>query len=195
MGPRFKQSRRFGVNIFGHPKELKRGTRISRRKESEYGKQLNEKQKLKLYYGLSEKQMTKYMKNAKRKSQSSDMILGDIVVTTIERRLDNMVYRLGIARSLRQARQFVNHAHILVNGQKIDIPSYIISVGDVISVREKSKDLQIIKDNLESTTFTLPYLSVNKEKMEGSLVTYPERNDIPVQVTDSLVVEFYAKKL
>lgn len=195
MGPRFKQSRRFGVNIFGHPKELKRGDRQARRKMSEYGKQLHEKQKLKLYYGLSEKQMTMYMRNAKRKSQSSDMILGDIVVTTIERRLDNMVYRLGIGRSLRQARQFVNHGHIEVNGKKIDIASYVISVGDVISVREKSRDLQIIKDNLEYASYLLPYLSMDKEKMEGKLVVYPDRTVIPIEVTDSLVVEFYAKKL
>lgn len=162
---------------------------------SEYGKQLHEKQKLKLYYGLSEKQMTMYMRNAKRKSQSSDMILGDIVVTTIERRLDNMVYRLGIGRSLRQARQFVNHGHIEVNGKKIDIASYVISVGDVISVREKSRDLQIIKDNLEYASYLLPYLSMDKEKMEGKLVVYPDRTVIPIEVTDSLVVEFYAKKL
>lgn len=195
MGPRFKQSRRFGVNIFGNPKELKRGPRNARKKESEYGKQLNEKQKLKLYYGLSEKQMTSYMRNAKRKSQSSDMILGDIVVTTIERRLDNIVYRLGLGRSLRQARQFVNHGHIEVNGKKIDIPSYVLSVGDVVSVREKSKDRQIFKDNLEYASYLVPYLSVDKEKLEGKLVTYPERSAVPVEVTDSLVVEFYAKKL
>lgn len=195
MGPRFKQSRRFGVNIFGNPKELKRGPRNARRKESEFGKQLNEKQKLKLYYGLSEKQMTMYARNAKRKSQSSDMILGDIIVTTIERRLDNMVYRLGIGRSLRQARQLVNHGHILVNGKKLDIPSYVISVGDVISVREKSSNLQIIKDNLAASTSVLPYLLMDKEKLEGKLVSYPERSLIPIVVTDSLVVEFYAKKL
>ena len=119
MGPRFKQSRRFGVNIFGNPNELKRGPKKDgRKKESEYAKQLNEKQKLKLYYGVSEKQMQNCMRKAKKQAQRSDMILGDILVTTLERRLDNLTYRLGFARSLRQARQMVVHGHIAVNGKK-----------------------------------------------------------------------------
>lgn len=196
MGPRFKQSRRFGVNIFGHPNELKRGPKKDgRKKESEYGKQLNEKQKLKLFYGISEKQMTNYMRKAKQKAQNSDMILGDIVVTTLERRLDNMVYRLGFARSLRQARQMVVHGHIAVNGHKVDIPSYICAVGDEISLREHAKSFEIVKANLEAASFVVPYLQLDKENLKGTLATYPERADVPVEVTESLVVEFYAKKL
>lgn len=195
MGPRFKQSRRFGVSIFGHPKELKRGPKKDgRRKESEYGKQLNEKQKLKLYYGISEKQMVNYMKKAKQKSQNSDMILGDIVITTLERRLDNLVYRLGFARSLRQARQMVVHGHIAVNGQKTDIPSYICAVGDEISIREQAKDFEIVKANLEATSFVVPYLSLDRDNLKGTLSTYPERTAVPIEVTDSLVVEFYSQK-
>lgn len=196
MGPRFKQSRRFGVNIFGNPNELKRGPKKDgRKKESEYAKQLNEKQKLKLYYGVSEKQMQNCMRKAKKQAQRSDMILGDIVVTTLERRLDNLTYRLGFARSLRQARQMVVHGHIAVNGKKVDIPSFVCSVGDEISVRSKAKEFELIKANMEATSFVVPYLQLNKENLQGFLTTYPQRADVPVEVVESLVVEFYAKKL
>ena len=152
MGPRFKQSRRFGVNIFGHPKELKRGQKTNQ-KLSEYGKQLLEKQKLKAYYGLSEKQMRKYMVQAIKESRKSDRITGDILVSLIERRLDNMVYRLGFAKSLRQARQMVVHGHIRVNGNKVDILSYIVSVGDEISLRERSRSVDLFKDNIAKIDF------------------------------------------
>lgn len=183
------------MNIFGHPKELKRGPKKDgRKKESEYGKQLNEKQKLKLYYGVSEKQMVNYMKKAKQKAKNSDMILGDIVITTLERRLDNMVYRLGFARSLRQARQMVVHGHIAVNGKKVDIPSFIVAVGDEIAIREQAKDFEIVKANLEATSFVVPYLQLDRENLKGTLATYPERSDVPIEVTDSLIVEFYSQR-
>lgn len=194
MGPRFKQSRRFGVNIFGHPKELKRGPKTNQ-KLSEYGKQLLEKQKLKAYYGLSEKQMRKYMVQAIKESRKSDRITGDILVSLIERRLDNMVYRLGFAKSLRQARQMVVHGHIRVNGNKVDIPSYIVSVGDEISLRERSRSVDLFKDNIASTMITLPYLTRDDEKMSGRLAEMPERDRIPIEVVDSLIVEFYSKSL
>lgn len=194
MGPRFKQSRRFGVNIFGHAKELKRGPKANMRL-SEYGKQLIEKQKLKAYYGLSEKQMRKYMVLATKESRKSERITGDILVTMIERRLDNLVYRLGFAKSLRQARQLVVHGHIRVNGKKVDIPSYIVSVGDEIGLRERSKNMECIKDSIGSTMITLPYLSRDEEKMTGKLVEMPERDRVPVEIVDSLIIEFYSKSL
>ena len=194
MGPRFKQSRRFGVSIYGHAKELKKGANDNRRL-SEYGKQLNEKQKLKAYYGLNEKQMRKYMVRATKEARTSDRITGEILVTMIERRLDSMVYRLGFAKSLRQARQMVVHGHIRVNGKKVDIPSYIVSVGDEISLRERSRNLELFKENVESTMVTLPYLSRDDEKMVGKLVEMPERDAVPIDVIDSLVIEFYSKSL
>lgn len=190
MGPRFKQCRRFGVNIFDHPKALNRGANDNR-KMTEYGKQLTEKQKLKAYYGIIEKQMLKYVKKAFKSGEQPGIAL----VKSLETRLDNIVYRIGIASSLRQARQMVVHGHILVNGKKVDIPSYSIKVGDVVSLREKSREVITFKENMEIAKESPDYISVNREKFEGTLTREPEREEVPIIVTDSLVVEYYSKNL
>ncbi|MDL2310840.1 30S ribosomal protein S4, partial [Peptostreptococcaceae bacterium OttesenSCG-928-C18] len=138
MGPRFKQARRLGLNVSGHPKAEKRmGKGLGRedKKLTEYGRQLLEKQRLRAYYGVMEKQFRIYFK----KAYNSQEATGEALVKMLETRLDNLVYRAGIASSIRQARQMVVHGHILVNGKKVNIPSYQVSVGDEIELREKSR--------------------------------------------------------
>src|SRR5690554_4664972 len=140
MVPRFKLCRRLGLNVCGHPKAMNRATKGTSRadkKLTEYGRQLLEKQRLRAYYNVMEKQFTKYVKMAKK----SDEQTGHALVKILERRLDNLVYRLGLASSIRQARQMVVHGHILVNGRKVDIPSYIVEVGDSIELKEKSRSV------------------------------------------------------
>lgn len=190
MGPRFKLCRKFGVNIFDHPKALKRGT-AEKRKMSEYGKQLNAKQKLKAYYGIMEKQMLKYVKQAFK----SDDLTGNAIVKSLEKRLDNIVYRIGLASSLRQARQMVVHGHIKVNGKKVDIPSFVVSVGDTVSLKEKSQAIDLFKNNIMTAKDAPVYISVDREKFEGKLARETEREEVPIIVTDSLVVEFYSKNM
>ncbi|MBU5427380.1 30S ribosomal protein S4 [Tissierella pigra] len=193
MGPRFKQSRRLGLNVCGHPKAMDRATKGSSRgdkKLTEYGIQLLEKQRLRAYYGVMEKQFMKYVIKAKKSGEQT----GHALVKILETRLDNLVYRLGFASSIRQARQMVVHGHILVNGNKVDIPSYIIQVGDTISLREKSKDIEIFKENFNNFFLnSYPYLSKDENNMSGSLIKYPERNEIPIEIDDQLVVEYYSR--
>lgn len=138
--PRFKESRRLGLNIYGHPKAMKRadGTfNRANRKLSNYGQQLLEKQRLRAYYGLMENKFSRYVKEAVKENG----VAGDNLIKSLEKRLDNLVYRAGFARSIRQARQMVVHGHILVNGKKIDIPSYAIKIGDQISLRNKYRKI------------------------------------------------------
>lgn len=140
--PRFKLCRRLGLNVYGHPKAMKRagkGMGRADKKLSEYGEQLLEKQRLKAYYGVLEKQFIRYVERAMK----SKDITGEALVKSLECRLDNMVYRIGFATSIRQARQFVSHGHILVNNQKVDRPSYEIKVGDEITLKEKSKSIAL----------------------------------------------------
>lgn len=192
MGPRFKQSRRFGVNIFGHPKELKRGADFHRR-TTEYGMQLLETQKLKAYYGLLEHQMLRYMKEANSLAAKTNGIAGELLVARCEKRLDNIVYRAGFASSLRQARQFVVHGHIALNGNKTDVPSQEVKVGDKISLTPRGAKVDFIKENIENSTVQVPYITRDDEKREAVLDREPAREEIPVEVTDSLVVEFYSR--
>ncbi|WMM23721.1 30S ribosomal protein S4 [Tissierella sp. MB52-C2] len=193
MGPRFKQSRRLGLNVCGHPKAMDRATKGSSRgdkKLTEYGIQLLEKQRLRAYYGVMEKQFMKYVVKAKKSGEQT----GHALVKILETRLDNLVYRLGFASSIRQARQMVVHGHILVNGNKVDIPSYIVQVGNTISLREKSKDVEIFKENFNNFFLnSYPYLSKDEDNMSGSLIKYPERNEIPIEIDDQLVVEYYSR--
>ncbi len=193
MGPRFKQCRRLGVNVCGHPKAMNRANApafAKRKKPTDYSRQLTEKQKLKAYYGVMEKQLHHYYEKALK----SNLMTGDALVISLERRLDNAVYRIGFANSIRLARQLVSHGHILVNGKKVDIPSYQIQVGDVISLKEKSRNNEQFKACfLGSPAFKLDYFSVNKDEWSGKLERLPERHEIPVQVNDQLVVEFYSK--
>ena len=194
MGPRFKQSRRLGLNVCGHPKAMDRavkGTSRADKKLSPYGVQLLEKQRLRAYYGVLEKQFSNYVKKAMK---SKDVPAGTALVQMLECRLDNVVYRLGIASSIRQARQMVVHGHIQVNGKKVDIPSYGVKVGEVISLREKSQTNTMFKESFQANALSqLPYLEKNMDAFSGSLVRMPERNEVPIEINDILVVEYYSK--
>ena len=193
MGPRFKQCRRLGLNVCGHPKAMdraERGTSRADKKLSPYGKQLLEKQRLKAYYGVLEKQFANYVHKAEKSKEST----GTLLVQLLECRLDNIVYRLGLASSIRQARQMVVHGHILVNGKKVDRPSFGLNVGDVVSLREKSQSNTMFKENFENSELnTLPYIEKNMEKFSGTLIKRPERNEIPIEINEILVVEYYSK--
>lgn len=191
--PRFKLSRRLGVNIYRHPKAMKRATRENSRegkKLSNYGKQLLEKQKIRSYYGVLEKQFLRYVKKAMKSKERT----GDVLLRSLECRLDNIVYRIGFANSIRQARQMVNHGHILVNGSKVNIPSYGVKTGDVITLREKYRKNDEFADNfLALKKFTLPYIEKDYDKFSGVLIKEPERDEIPIDANETLVVELYSK--
>lgn len=193
MGPRFKQCRRLGLNVCGHPKAMYRATKGTSRadkKLSPYGTQLLEKQRLKAYYGVLEKQFSNYVKKATKSSEST----GTALIQMLECRLDNLVYRLGLASSIRQARQMVVHGHILVDGQKVDIPSYGVSVGQVISLRAKSQNNTMFKENFSSNALSqYPYLEKDINSFSGTLIKIPERNEVPIEINDILVVEYYSK--
>lgn len=189
---RFKQSRRFGVAIFGHPKELKRGPKPLG-KMTEYGKQLTEKQKLKAYYGMSEKQMERYMKDASKKARQGFGLVGDLLVDRCERRLDNLVYRAGFASSIRQARQMVVHGHIAIDGLKRDIPSMEVIPGQTLGLTSRGKKHGHLLINLGYEKFRPSYLSWDQEKQEAKLERNPERGEVPIELTDSLVVEYYSR--
>lgn len=188
-GPRFKVARHLGENVYGHPKALKRRIK-SHRKLSEYGLQLLEKQKLKEYYGLLEKQMKRYVEKAFRSKDNA----GDILVQSLECRSDNLVYRLGFATTLRQARQMVVHGHILLNGEKADRPSIEVQPNDIIALKEKSQNVELFRDSFLSHTLNVPYLEKDAERFSGVLVRRPMREEIPINVKDSLVIEFYSRR-
>lgn len=196
-GPLWKKSRRYGVSLSGTGKELERRPYApgqhgpnSRQSLSEYGLQLREKQKLRYIYGLNERQFYNLFQKA---GKIREGLHGENFLILLERRLDNMVYRLGLATTRPQARQLVNHGHILVDGKRVDIPSYLVDVDQVISVREKSKDLQIIKDAVEAVYGRPDFVSFDEEKLEGSLTRLPEREEMPTEVEESYVVEFYSR--
>lgn len=190
-GPRFKMCRSLGLNVVGHPKAMDRATNTTSRdskKLSDYGIQLLEKQRLRAYYGVLEKQFAKYVNKALKAGSNP----GPIFLSALETRFDNMVYRMGFARSIRQARQMVNHGHFLINGKKVDRPSYAVKIGDVISLKEKSQDLQIFKDNMAVAT-DYPYLSVDRDKLEGSLSRLPMREELPIEINEQLIIEYYSR--
>ena len=193
MGPRFKQCRRLGLNVCGHPKAMDRagrGTSRADKKLSPYGLQLLEKQRLRAYYGVLEKQFRNYVKKAEKSKESTGVAL----IQMLECRLDNVVYRLGFANSIRQARQMVVHGHILVNGKKVDIPSFAVQVGDEVSLREKSRTNVMFKENFESGALNeYPYLSKDMDKFSGALTRLPERQEVPIEIDEILIVEFYSK--
>ncbi|MDR1471517.1 MAG: 30S ribosomal protein S4 [Synergistaceae bacterium] len=194
--PRFKLCRRLGVNVYNHPKALKRvsaqaqkGGRAGK-KTSEYGLQLMEKQKIKAYYGVLERQFVRYYKRGQKSSEAT----GAAMLKGLECRLDNLVYRIGFGRSIRQSRQIVNHGHVLVNGRKLDIPSYACRAGDVISLREKSRDNEEIRSNFQDLRgFDLPYIEKNLEQFSGTLTREPMRDEIPIDANEILVVELFSK--
>lgn len=194
--PRFKLSRHLGVNVCGHPKAMKRvdPKKPARggmgQKVSQYGLQLMEKQKIKAYYGILERQFARYFDIAKKSGEMTGVAL----LKSLECRLDNLVYRIGFGRSIRQARQLVNHGHILVNGKKVDIPSYAVSVGDVISLREKSRTNTMLQDNFNGlVAFNVPYIEKNKDQFSAKLVREPMREELPIEVNEILAVELYSK--
>ena len=193
MGPRFKTARRLGLNVVGHPKAMnraKRGTSRADKKLSEYGVQLLEKQRLRTYYGVLEMQFVRYVDKAmKSKEQTGAMLLN-----LLEKRLDNMAYRMGFASSIRQARQLVSHGHLLVNGKKIDIPSYGLSVGDVVELREKSRKTEMFVENFNNLSASpLGYISKDVENFKATLVREPQREELPIEINEQLIVEYYSK--
>lgn len=196
-GPKQKKARRFREPIFGPSKALERKpygpgqhgrSRYSRK--SEYAIQLEEKQKAKYTYGLLEKQFS----NLFDKANAKDGVTGEILLQFLESRLDNTVFRLGLARTRRQARQLVSHKHIVVNGQVLNIPSYHCQPGDVISVRPKSKDLEIVNDSLEyAPTKKFKWLEVDKSSKKGKFLNAPVMEEIPENINVQLIVELYSK--
>lgn len=187
MGPRFKLARHLGVNVFNHPKALQRG--VKKHKLSEYGEQLLEKQKLKAYYGVLEKQFKKIVFDALKSKEKSE----DVLIQNLERRLDNMAYRLGFGSTQRQARQMVNHGHILVNGKRVNIPSFKVNLGDIVSLSEKSQKIERFASNFASTLLTVNYMEKDNEHFSGRLIKFPTTEEVPTQVKYSKVLEFYSK--
>lgn len=192
-GPRFKMCRRLGLNVIGHPKAMDRAVKGSSRadkKLSEYGIRLLEKQRLRAYYGVLEKQFCRYVEKA---FKSKDLP-GEALIQMLESRLDNMVYRMGFAPSIRAARQMVNHGHFLVNGKKVNIPSYQLSVGDEVVLREKSRNTNIFKETFENNSLNvLPYIHKDIESFKATFSRKPLREEIPIVINDNLIVEFYSK--
>ena len=198
-GPKTKIARKFHEPIYGPDKYYEKkpyapgmhGQNKRRGKTSEYGIQLQEKQKAKYTYGILERQFRKLYAEASRRGG----VTGEELMKLIEARLDNVVYRLGIARSRAQARQLVSHRHIAVNGNVVNIPSYELKVGDVISVKEGSKDLKVIKESLESMATKYGWVEVDAEKMSGKYIREVERKELPADITESQIVEYYNRKL
>lgn len=195
-GPANKKSRRVGFSTLENGKDLakrpyKPGQHGQDRKAkaSNYSIQLNEKQKVKFTYGLNEKQF-RLLFNKAGKMQG---IHGENFLRLLESRLDNIVYRMGLSRTRRGARQIVNHGHILVNGKKVDIPSYMVKPGDVISVKESSKDHKAIKEALEAINNTVEFVTFDKNKLEGKYVRLPERSELSSDINEALIVEFYSR--
>ena len=193
-GPAYKKSRRLGFSTLENGKELAKRPyapgqhgQDRRKKLSEYGIQMQEKQKVRILYGLNEKQFRRTFERASKMKG----IAGENLLVLLESRLDNMVYRLGMARTRRSARQIVNHGHILVNGKKVDIPSYTTKVGDIISVKENSKNHPSIIDSLEQNRTVPAFLEMDKKNLTGKYLRTPERSELNPEVNEQLIVEFY----
>ena len=193
-GPSYKQSRRVGYSLSETGKELARRPygpgqhgKDRKGKPSNYAEQLKEKQKVRFMYGINERQFRKTFDEAKK----IQGIHGENFLRLLESRLDNVVFRLGLATTRRGARQLVNHGHITVNGKKVDIPSYRVKVGDTVAVKENSKEHKAIKAALEKVTKRVEYVTFDDKKLEGKLVRLPERNELNADINESLIVEFY----
>ncbi len=167
------------------------GSRKRNVKMTEYGKRLREKQKLKRMYGMMEKQFRKFFDMAARMREGQ---VGENFMILLERRLDNIVYRLGLAATRRQARQLVRHGHILVNGRKVDIPSYLVDVDDIIEVSERAKEKGFIKDFVESVIHEAPeWLEFDKDNLKGRVKRFPTRDELDTRINERLIVEFYSR--
>ena len=175
---------------YGNKKSTRNPGGTRRKKVSEYGAQLKEKQKVKFVYGILEKQFHKYyLKAANMKG-----VTGDNMLQLLERRLDNVVYRLGLAKTRRMARQVVVHGHIRVNGQKVDIPSYSVKVGDVITLRQRSTEMEMFKALREGTSIVTPkWLTFDAPNLTGTVNALPAREDIDLQLQENMIVEFYSR--
>lgn len=195
-GPKQKIARRFKEPIFGPSKALERKPhppgqhgRGRRQKDSEYAIQLKEKQKAKHTYGLLERQFRNLFEKAARKKG----ITGENLLKFLEARLDNTVFRLGFSVTRRQARQLVNHGHVMVNDQVVDIPSAQVRSGDIISIRPRSRHLFVIQDAVKRTRRSAPWLEVDRNRLRGKFLDYPNREDIPENIREQLIVELYSK--
>ena len=193
-GSTYRKARRFGFSILENGKELTRKPyapgqhgQDRKRKASNYGEQLTEKQKVRFMYGINEKQFRKIFEEAGKMKG----VHGENLFKLLESRLDNLVYRIGFATTRKGARQLVNHGHVTVNGKKVDIPSYRCKLGDVISIKEDDKQLVIVKTSLENAPRRVEYITYDEAKMAGTFVRYPERSELNADINESLIVEFY----
>jgi len=197
IGPKTKVARKFREPIYGPDKSYERkkyppgqhGASRRRRKQSEYSIQLMEKQKAKYTYGILERQFKNIFTRASRKKG----ITGEVLLQLIEARLDNVVFRMGIAPTRAGARQLVSHRHITVNGEVLNIPSYSLKPGDVVGVREKSKSLEAITNSLSGSAHNFSWIEWNDESMTGKFLSYPQRDEIPENIKEQLIVELYSK--
>ncbi len=196
-GSDYKRSRRLGFSTLESGKELAKRPygpgqhgNDRKKKPSEYGKQLLEKQKLEQMYGVNERQFRRLFILAKK----SEEVTGLAFFRILESRLDNLVYRMGFARTRRAARQLVNHGHVTVNGKKVDIPSYLCSVGDKIAIKE-GHELAVVKASLESKPASVGYVKVDAEKLSGEFVRVPERSELPMDINEAQVIEYYNRLL
>ncbi len=197
IGPKTKIARKFGDAIYGPDKNFDKknyppgqhGVNKKRRKLSEYGIQLREKQKAKYTYGILEKQFS----NLFDKAQRSKGVTGEVLLQLLEARLDNVVFRLGISPTRSGARQLVIHRHITVNGHVVNVPSYSIKPGDIVGVREKSKSLEVIQNSLVSRRIYVSWLEWDSASLSGKLINRPERDQIPETIKEQLIVELYSK--
>ena len=193
MQPILKRCKTLGIEptVMGVAKSSNRNPKQGRKNQSEYGVQLNEKQKVKFIYGVLEKQFRKYYVMATKRNG----ITGEMLLQILETRLDNVVFRMGLANTRREARQLVNHGHFLVNGKKVNIPSYLVKSGDVISLKEKSKSSSRIKDIIETNAARVvpKWIDMDKNTLTGKVVNLPARDDIDYEVAEHLIVELYSK--
>ena len=191
--PVLKRCRQLGIDpvVLGYTTKQSKRQPARRRKESEYGMQLREKQKVKFIYGVLEKQFRGYYKRA----LAQEGVTGENLMTILESRLDNVVFRLGFARTRKEARQTVTHGHITVNGRRVDIPSYRVRPGDLVAVGPKAKELLVIKSALVSNErVSVPaWLEVDIEKLQGSVLSLPTREQIDLDINEQLIVELYSK--
>jgi small subunit ribosomal protein S4 len=195
-GSSWKISRRLGISLSGTGKELEKRPYApgqhgpnQRKKLSEYGLQLQEKQKLRHMYGVNERQF----RNLFDKAGKMGGVHGENFMILLESRLDNVVYRLGLARTRRAARQLVNHGHIMVDGSRVDIPSYRLAAGQTITLREKSRNLDVVKEAIEVNNFVPDFLTFDADKLEGTFTRLPERSELPAEINETLIVEFYSR--
>lgn len=193
MQPILKRCRTLGISpsVMGIDKSSNRNPKPNKRKQSEYGRQLTEKQKVKFIYGMLEKQFARYYEMATKMPG----ITGENLLQILESRLDNVVFRLGLANTRRESRQFVNHGHVLVNGKRVDIPSYRVKVGDVITIKEKLLSTDRMKEVIEanSSRAVPKWLDMDKNTATGKVIAMAERDDIDFEVEEHLIVELYSR--